>query len=249
MYIQRIGILSQTQGVAAARPSNAVYLNANSLSYADYSKYFKQDTFSICGWIKAPDNTIAATLCGHDDEFTYTFAYNPPSPYQFGTTVYDSNTTDMFGANAYFYENHNQQWLFFGISRNKATGLVFRKVYTTSTLINAYTGSTNTNGMRDGGTPVNFYVGCGRGRGVQATYRSHINALGYWNRALTPSEIIAVWNGGAGLSYANLTSGQKTNLTAWYDCDALNGSNGINDKHTNGYNLTKYNTNISIVSV
>ena len=64
---------------------------------------------------------------------------------------------------------------------------------------------------------------------------------GLWKRVLTSgtnSEIAALWNSGAGRTYASLDSGLRTNLVSWW---ALNGSSSavsLTDSHTGGNNLT-----------
>jgi hypothetical protein len=52
--------------------------------------------------------------------------------------------------------------------------------------------------------------------------------VGYWNRVLSASEVTALWNNGAGRTYASLDSTLRTNLISWW---ALNQSSVTADSH------------------
>jgi hypothetical protein len=47
------------------------------------------------------------------------------------------------------------------------------------------------------------------------------DSIGYWQRALSASEIAAIYNSGAGRSYASLTTADKVGLISWYDFSDL----------------------------
>jgi hypothetical protein len=55
-----------------------------------------------------------------------------------------------------------------------------------------------------------------------------VAAFGLWKRALTASEVTALWNNGAGRTYASLDSGLRTNLVSWW---ALNQNSVTADSH------------------
>ena len=241
MFINSLiyGILSQNETTNLSRPNTCVYLNLNSMSYLDNSFLFRQPTFTVCGWMKNPDNNTSAALYGHDNEFVYTTIYNPTTP-NCNITIYDSGTNDIFGGNNNNPYDFKQIWVFYIMTRNNTTGFAVRRIYKTTGLFNSYTGTTNTNGIRNGGSPYNFYIGTSRGRNTTASYKSMINSVGYWNRSFTVAEMDEIWNNGNGLSYANLTATQKNGLVGWYDCTSINSNNGVDDNHINGYHQLHY---------
>jgi hypothetical protein len=68
-------------------------------------------------------------------------------------------------------------------------------------------------------------------------YNGDLASVGFWKRALSPSEVTALWNSGAGRTYASLDSGLRNNLISWW---ALNGTStavSLTDSH-GGNNLT-----------
>jgi hypothetical protein len=85
---------------------------------------------------------------------------------------------------------------------------------------------TNTNPVQFGANP-----------GSALFYNGALASIGFWKRALTASEVTALWNNGAGRTYASLDSGLRTNLISWW---ALNGNSSavsLTDSH-GGNNLT-----------
>jgi hypothetical protein len=55
-----------------------------------------------------------------------------------------------------------------------------------------------------------------------------VAAFGLWKRALTASEVTALWNNGAGRTYASLDSGLRNNLISWW---VLNQNSVTADSH------------------
>ena len=58
---------------------------------------------------------------------------------------------------------------------------------------------------------------------------------GFWKRALSASEVTALFNNGAGRTYASLDTGLRTNLVSWW---ALNQNSVTADSAPTGNNLT-----------
>jgi hypothetical protein len=82
--------------------------------------------------------------------------------------------------------------------------------------------------------PVQF----GANPGPVLYYTGQLSSIGFWKRALTAPEVTALWNSGAGRTYASLDTGLRTNLISWW---ALNGTStavSLTDSHTGGNNLT-----------
>jgi hypothetical protein len=59
-------------------------------------------------------------------------------------------------------------------------------------------------------------------------YLGSLAGVGVWNRVLSPSEVTALFNSGAGRTYASLDSGLLTNLVSWW---ALNQNSVTADSH------------------
>jgi hypothetical protein len=123
-------------------------------------------------------------------------------------------------------------WNFVVVQYNDTTKVLSASV-NNGTFVNTSAGS---------GTPTAtarpFYIG--RSGGQAAPFNGAISNFGYWNRRLSSganSEIAALWNSGAGRTYASLDGGLLTNLVSWW---ALNGNSSavsLTDSH-GGNNLT-----------
>jgi hypothetical protein len=67
------------------------------------------------------------------------------------------------------------------------------------------------------------------GARLSAQYSSaSIASVGFWKRALTASEVTALFNSGAGRTYASLDTGLRNNLVSWW---ALNQNSVTADSH------------------
>jgi hypothetical protein len=69
-------------------------------------------------------------------------------------------------------------------------------------------------------------------------YTGQLSSVGFWKKALTESEVTALWNNGAGRTYASLDSGLRNNLVSWW---ALNQNSVTADSHGTN-NLTNTGT-------
>ena len=63
---------------------------------------------------------------------------------------------------------------------------------------------------------------------TDSLYTGQLSSIGFWKKALTASEVTALWNNGAGRTYASLDSGLRTNLISWW---ALNQNSVTADSH------------------
>jgi hypothetical protein len=68
-----------------------------------------------------------------------------------------------------------------------------------------------------------------------------VAAFGLWKRALTASEVTALWNNGAGRTYASLDTGLRTNLISWWALNGTSSAVSLTDSH-GGNNLTNNGT-------
>jgi hypothetical protein len=89
---------------------------------------------------------------------------------------------------------------------------------------------TNTN-------PLNFGVFVNTSGGLN--YTGQLAGVGFWKKALTPSEVTALFNNSAGRTYASLDTGLRNNLISWW---ALNQNSVTADSAPTGNNLTNNGT-------
>jgi hypothetical protein len=82
-------------------------------------------------------------------------------------------------------------------------------------------------------------LGCFINTASGLNYNGRLASVGFWKRALSASEVTALFNTGAGRTYASLDSGLRTNLISWW---ALNQNSVTADSHTTGNNLTNNGT-------
>ena len=93
-----------------------------------------------------------------------------------------------------------------------------------------------------GGTmsPNNTYplrLGAAADGGSPAPNGLRLDAWGMWGTGVTVTAA-SLYNSGSGKAYANLTSGDKTGLIAYYNLDEVDGSATWCDWSGNGYHLT-----------
>lgn len=259
MFIQRYGVLAQTQ-TQGARPSKYIECAANgALRTADNSGdpfnfgAKTEKSFSVAGWFNVPifnagtsPNKYTEGFFGHGQEFSYMVRM-----YQSGSTT-----------NTIFYSPYElgsntggfviNRWYFIFCTLNDTANTQLFRVYNTSNLIFGLNSSSTSNPVSD--TTDYFYLGIPRGRsywGGTLGAESRFNAVGVWNAALSASDADALWNSGLGLSYANLTSAQKTNLVSYWNCDNYDTNTGVvTDNHTNSYSVTAHDkTKISLKTI
>jgi hypothetical protein len=71
-------------------------------------------------------------------------------------------------------------------------------------------------------------LGCFANPGSSLYYNGQLASIGFWKRALSPSEVTQLFNSGAGRTYASLDSGLRNNLVSWW---ALNQNSVTADSH------------------
>lgn len=88
-----------------------------------------------------------------------------------------------------------------------------------------------------------FQMGC-----VNATpalfYNGNLDNVGVWNRVLSASERTSIYNTGAGKSYSELTTAEKSGLVSYWNLDETSGTRA--DSHSSGNDLTDVNTVTSV---
>jgi hypothetical protein len=259
------GNIQQEIAGGGMRPSQAVYLNQNDLYqldntgvfYPEYNKTLGNRSFTRCGWFKqkiwkgnSPDRFIDF-FWGYSLEFMY--GIRPRELSSSIDTIYvHTRNSDYANMGPEFNCNFDlEKWYFFLITYDNPdinTGIFKGYIYDDlNNLIASGTTSTTDNFRTPSGT-FNFYLGIPRAINTRGTGIVVMNSIGFWDRSVSTSEVQMIYNSGNGLSYENLSSELKTNLNAWWDCDSINGSNGVDDKH-NSYHMAGYNSNISLVNI
>lgn len=65
--------------------------------------------------------------------------------------------------------------------------------------------------------------------GNVSTWDGLMDSVGFWKRVLTAAELTALYNGGVGMAYRDLTTAMKTTLISWWNFDGtFNDSHGTN---------------------
>lgn len=206
-------------------------------------------SFTIAGWFNVPawgstaPNRYTEGFFGHGQEFSY-FVRMYESASSTNSIFYMS---DSIGGNTGGFATNTWYYVFCTLN-DTANTQIFR-VYTTTGIALSVSGTSANNPVSD--ATDYFYLGAPRGRTYWAGstgIQSRFNAVGVWNTAQVPSFADALWNNGKGLSYADLSVAQKTNLVSYWNCDNYNAGTGVvTDNHTNGYNVTAQNAaNVSL---
>lgn len=85
-----------------------------------------------------------------------------------------------------------------------------------------------------------FAIGCSYGPAptlVRDPLNGRIDELAVWTGVVDDTLATALYNGGAGLAYGDLTTAQKTNLSSWWGMDA--GGSTLEDMH-GSRDMTRY---------
>jgi hypothetical protein len=234
-YFLRAGIESGTQTPSSY--DNAASFNGTNqfLSIASNSTLTVTGTsFTYAFWANTPNTSngmvISKTSGGDTREFQ--IGLNTGGVAQFGlfpdgTTAnlrVISSSASSFSANSwnFFVCRYDSSAATIGISINGGA-------FTSLGSIPAIT-QTNTN-------PLNLGVFVNTASGLN--YNGRLAGVGFWKKALTASEVTALFNNGAGRTYASLDSGLQTNLISWW---ALNQNSVTADSAPTGNNLTNNGT-------
>lgn len=126
------------------------------------------------------------------------------------------------------------KWFYIAVTQDDPNDRQYMYLYDEQGFLTSGTTTSNLNPASD--TTDYFYIGTSRGINVNS-YSGLFNSMGVWNKVLTFSEILQLWNKGYGLKYQHLDTGLKTNLVSWWDMDTIS-SNVVPDKHTNNYPVT-----------
>lgn len=225
MYLQRIGILSQTQ-VPAARPAYCTKMDAaNLMGAADntFNPYgFTDRAFTVCYWQKMMSTEATYSYgCGRETSS----ANRSFQPYYFNSAptvafLTDSNTTLSVTTPTNPSKN---KWYFLAFTATEVAGGVRKDAqfydengWIASGTSTSYTMVNNNN--------YRLTVNTARYASGQVGGKTYMQSFGFWNTYKNKAFTDTIWNSGNGLSYSNLDSTQKTGLVEWFDMNDWNGT-------------------------
>ena len=209
-YFSRAGIASGTQTPSSY--DNAASFNGSN-QFLSSSSFAQSGSFTLAFWVNPT---------GSSDKGIFNKGLQNGSAYDWqvftiGSAVY------LQGGTASQTVSINRP-----ISLNQWSFVV--ATYDSLTLVKSISVNNGTSASNTGsGTMANSYSTINFGFVYGAVpLAGAMGGVGYWNRVLTPSEVTALFNNGAGRTYASLDSGLRTNLVSWW---ALNQNSVTADSH------------------
>jgi len=179
----------------------------DNISFANEEKFDfdKEDNFSFCFWADS-DSTGDVGVLGKGQVESPTFYVQGSSGYKMkvylrsGAGDYITTTSPNAIYNEYNY------YCFTYNNTESYTGLT------------AYINATNITGGSDAGTLGsilnNFNLVLGQGSTTANGFDGRIDEFAFWNRTLATSEIVELYNSGAGLAYPFTTANDTLNMSA-----------------------------------
>jgi hypothetical protein len=214
-YFLRAGIASGTQTPTAY--DNAASFNGTNQFLSIPSNSSLQvggQAFSFSIWFNASNAAV-------NNVFVSKVGAGPSLEYQMGTL--GSNLRILIG-------NGSTGWIVNPVAGTFVTNTwnhaVFTyngtnaTIYLNGTSVGTGTGSITTSGTNQ------LQIGNNSPYGEKMA--GALSSIGFWKKALTASEVTALFNSGAGRTYASLDSGLLTNLISWW---ALNQNSVTADSH------------------
>lgn len=111
--------------------------------------------------------------------------------------------------------------------------------HTVTMYLNDAAGTPASTGVRTLSELGGAFMLLGGARSVYGTNKAA--SAGFWTKALSGAEVVALFNNGAGLRYADLSAGLKTSLVSWWNLDEQSGvrydshgTNHLTDNNTVG---------------
>jgi hypothetical protein len=236
-YFSRAGIASGTQ-TPTAYDNAASFTSASSQSLTSTAANLQcqSQSFTVAGWFFMPSNAPAysalITQGSHPVNagggFTLQRFDNLNLVY---LTIRNDNASNSVSVNSSAFVPST--WNFVECGWDSTLNQSFISINggtrNFSTAVAGWTFPNTTNITRLGRDPFGSFL------------TGNLAGWGLWKRVLTSgtnSEIAALFNSGAGRTYASLDTGLRNNLISWW---ALNGTStavSLTDSHTGGNNLT-----------
>jgi hypothetical protein len=223
-YFSRAGIASGTQ-TPSSYDNAASFTSASSqfLTSTAANLQCQSQSFTVAGWFFMPSNapaysaliTQGAHPINAGGGFTLQRFDNFNAVYL--TIRNDNASTSVAVTSPVFVPS---TWNFVECGWDSALNQSFISINggtrTFSTAVAGWTFPNTTNITRLGRDPFGSFL------------TGNLAGWGLWKRALTASEVTALFNSGAGRTYASLDSGLRTNLVSWW---ALNQNSVTADSH------------------
>jgi len=223
-YFLRAGIESGTQTPTAY--DNAASFNGTNQFLSIPSNSSLQiggQAFSFSIWFNASNAAV-------NNVFVSKVGAGPSLEYQMGT--FGSNLRILIG-------NGSTGWIVNPVAGTFVTNTwnhaVFTyngtnaTIYLNGTSVGTGTGSITTSGTNQ------LQIGNNSPYGEKMA--GALSSIGFWKKALTASEVTALFNSGAGRTYASLDSGLRNNLVSWWALNGTSSAVSLTDSH-GGNNLT-----------
>jgi hypothetical protein len=223
-YFARAGIASGTQTPTAY--DNAASFNGTNqfLSVASNSTLtVTGSSFTFATWANAVNTTPNQILiskrdaAGNAREYQVSFNAGGLTFSVFPDGSFANSVSAVVGAGTV------NSWNFYVCRYDASAGTIGASInggaFTTTSSVPALTiVATN---------PVQF----GANPGPALYYTGQLASVGFWKRALTASEVTALFNNGAGRTYASLDSGLRTNLISWWALNGTSSAVSLTDSH------------------
>jgi hypothetical protein len=223
-YFSRAGIASGTQ-TPSSYDNAASFASASSQSLTSTAANLQcqSQSFTVAGWFfmpsNAPDYSTLFAQGGHPSSANSGFLVQRYIGMNFlYMTLRNDNAGTGIAVNSETFSYNTWNFVECGWDSNLNQSFISINGRTRdfSTPTAGWTFPNTTNSTRIGRSPFgDFYTG-------------NLAGWGLWKRALTASEVTALWNNGAGRTYASLDSGLRNNLISWW---ALNQNSVTADSH------------------
>lgn len=205
---------------------------------ADNGEYFSyagkvtptSGSWTLAGWVYRPGTNDALNIYGEYNISITDFYLDIHSTAGVRLVINDSSSGSSY-ANILDTLTPDPGWVFIVAAYDSVQKKAYLRVNDT---YENY-GSALTNGPKVNGTQSNFSRG---GAGYGHT-KFICGRWGLWSRLLTSAEITSLFNNGKSKAYADLSSGEKTGLTSWWD---MGEASGVRYDSVGGNDFTDYNT-------
>jgi hypothetical protein len=211
-YFSRAGIASGTQTPSSY--DNAASFNGTN-QFLSNSSFAQSGSFTLSFWV----NTSPPGLIGVINKGLATSNVSDWSLYKTGTSLCFAGSSAGQQSPAVATISLNQ-WNFVVVTYD-ATSLV------KSIQVNNGTVSSNAGTTAFSNTYSQINLSCLNG----SYFSGSMAGVGYWNRVLSASEVTALFNNGAGRTYASLDSGLRNNLVSWWALNGTSSAVSLTDSH------------------
>lgn len=212
------------------RSARFVSANSEFLHHVDNSSFSTGDiNFCVAAWVNFDALGSENTICGKYAAGQQEFLLYKTTGNKLRFLVSHDGSTDAYAESASTVSANT--W-YFVVGWHSSSGNEINLMVNNGTAVT----TAHATGVFDSTT--NFQVGrWGSGSGY---LDGRIDSLAFWKRIPTGAELTSLYNSGAGVSYADLSTANKASLVGWWDMDEKGGDRF--DSSLNGRPLTDNNT-------